>query len=164
MARSTVGKIAYDLMLKDPESRDPIELQREMQKEYIKELMYCAQTHKKIFDADFYIVVITKNEKLMPNVFRNYFYARLTCPTPDYDQSVFIYNRELDIIKYVWTIPCKDACIYLINNSSRVDAQEQDLLSFVTDFANGTLYKKAKKLNGELEDTNIDTSSSLVIN
>ena len=70
----TVGKIASQLMQKEPESRDPIELQREMTSEYIANLIECINRYKKTFVHDFYVVVITKNEKLLPNVFRNQFF------------------------------------------------------------------------------------------
>ena len=151
--RDTVGKISLDLMQKTPESTDPIELERAMQEKYIDELIACVETHKKIFPANFFIIVITKNERLMPNVFRNYFFARLTCPTPDYDQSVFSYNKEHDVIEYVWTIPSQDACIHLKKHALEVHPSEKELLFCVLKFADGTLYKLAKSLNGEAETT-----------
>lgn len=149
--KETVGKIARDLMEKKPESRDPIEIQKAMQEEYLKELINCVEAHKNVFPSDFFIVVITKNEKLMPNVFRNYFYARQSCPTPDYDQSVFVYKRADDAIEYIWTIPSKDACHHLKDNALLVVPEERPLLKFVLEFADGTLYKLCKKLNNEEE-------------
>ena len=147
--RETVGKISSDLLQKTPDSRDPIEIQRAMQENYINSLMECVQTHTKKFSKDFFIVVITKNEKLMPNVFRNYFAARLTCPTPDYDQTVWRYSRQHEHLEYIWTIPSKDACIHLKNNALLVSPEEQGILDFVLKFSDGTLYKFAKQLNGE---------------
>jgi hypothetical protein len=85
----------------------------------------------------------------MPNVFRNYFFARSTCPTPDYDQSVFKYNRADDAIEYIWTVPSKDTCFHLKENYLEVSAKERELLNFVFEFFDGTLYTKSKKLNNE---------------
>ena len=96
MSKKTVGAVSSELIMKEPESRDPIEIQREMQKDYLKELTNCAESHKSVFPGDFFLVVLTKNERLMTNVFRNYFFARNTCPTPQYDQSVFRYSRKDD--------------------------------------------------------------------
>jgi len=148
--RDTVGKISSELSQKTPESRNPVELQRGMQKEYLDELIDCVKTHDKIFDTDFFIVVITKNEKLMPNVFRNYFVARLSCPTPDYDQTVFRYHKKDQNLEYIWTVPCKDACIYLKNNALQVEQEEKSALNFVLQFSDGTLFKKAQTFNGEI--------------
>ncbi len=147
----TVGSVALDLMQKTPESRDPIEIQKAMQEEYLKELIQCLNIHKPLLIGNFFLVVITKNEKLMPNVFRNYFSARQSCPTPDYDQSVFMYNRADDAIEYVWTVPSKDACHHLKDNALLVHPEERQLLKFVLEFADGTLYKLCKKLNNEEE-------------
>ena len=149
--KETVGKVAYDLLQKTPESRDPIEIQKAMQEDYINELIKCMDIHKPFLKDNFFIVVITKNEKLMPNVFRNYFSARQSCPTPDYDQSVFMYNRADDCIEYIWTIPSKDACHHLKENALLVAPEERQLLKFILEFADGTLWKLCKKLNNEEE-------------
>lgn len=149
MNNDTVGKIASELMVKSPESRDPIELQREMQKDYLKNLIEAAERGKKEFPGDFFLVVLTKNERLMANVFRNYFFPRLTCPTPDYDQSVFRFNKKTEDITYIWTIPSRDASYHLKDNALLVVGHERDLLNFVLDFDSGKLYKISKMLNGE---------------
>jgi len=149
MAKETVGKVALDLMQKKAESQDPIELEREMQKDYIKNLVECVDKHKKEFTDRFFIVVLTKNEKLMPNVFRSYFFPRGTCPTPDYDQTVYKYNSKDEQLEYVWTIPSRDTCHHLKDNALQVADSERDLLKFVLDFADGSLYKLCRKLNNE---------------
>ncbi len=149
--KQTVGKVARDLMLKEPESRDPIEIQQAMEDEYLDNLIECVDKHNKEFETSFYVVVITKNEKLMENVFRNYFFARKTCPTPDYDQTVFFYNKNMEQVEYIWTIPSKDACHYLKDNALRVATEEKGILNFVLQFSDGTLGELCKKLNGEIE-------------
>lgn len=149
MTRETVGKISRDLSLKSPESHDPIELEREMHKDYEKHIYSCIDTCKKGYPADFYIVVIIKRERLMQNVLRNYFFGRLTCPMPDYDQTVYFFDRAKEQIQFLWVIPSKDACIVLKENAVQVVPEERELLKFVLDFADGTLYKLARQLNGE---------------
>jgi hypothetical protein len=151
--KETVGSISQKLLQRAPETRDPIELQREMQKDYMDNLVKCVEYHRPIIEGSFYILVITKNEKLLPNVFRNYFYARHSCPTPDYDQSVFVYNNDLERIEYLWTIPSKDTCIHFKNNVLQIAESERDLLKFVLEFSDGSLFKLAKKLNGEVENS-----------
>lgn len=151
MSKKTVGAVAVDLMQKTPESRDPIEMQKAMQEDYVKELVGCVEKHKKSIIGNFFVVVLTKNERLLPNVFRNYFFARSTCPTPEYDQSVFRYDRAGECIEYLWTVPSKDACYHLKDNALRVE--EKELLHFVFQFFDGTLYNLSKKLNGEEEKT-----------
>jgi hypothetical protein len=155
MSKKTVGAHSLELMQKTPESRSPIEIQREMQQDYLKELVNCVEASKSTYQGDFYVVVITKNEKLMPNVFRNYFFARKTCPTPEYDQSIFKYSRADESIVYLWTIPSRDASHHLKDNALVVHPSERQLLKFVLEFADGTLYKLCKKLNNEEEKSSL---------
>ena len=149
MKRDTVGKISSDLSQKTPESRDPIEIQREMTKDYIDNLVECVEIHRKKCNISFYVVVITKNEKLMPNVFRNYFAARESCPTPDYDQSVYRFNKDAEQLEYLWTLPAKDVIYHLKDNALLVHSEERELLNFCMEFLDGRLDKLAKQLNGE---------------
>lgn len=150
-AKETVGKLAYGLLLKQPESRDPIELERAMQEDYLKYLVECVETNRQSLPGDFFVEVTTKNEKLLPNVFRNYFSARTSCPTPNYDQSVYKYNKSDERIEYIWTIPNKETCYYLLQNRNKIVESERELLNFVTEFALGSLFTLSKKLNGECE-------------
>lgn len=153
MNRETIGKLSSDLIIKSPDTRSPIEQMRENLSEYESNIWQCVERYKKQFPGNFYVVVITKNERLMPNVFRNYFTARLSCPTPDYDQTVYIYRRSDESLEFLWVIPSRDASIYLKNNALYVEESERNLLKFVLEFADGTLFKLAKKLNGEKEES-----------
>lgn len=153
MTRETVGKISSDLIVKAPETTSPIEQMRESLSEYEQNIWECIDRCKKDFLGDFYITVITKNEKLMPNVFRNYFYGRLSCPTPDWDQTVYKYKRKGNQVVFMWVIPSKVACEHLLENANYVVREEQELLKYVKAFDNGTLMKLAKELNNEKEDS-----------
>lgn len=149
MTRETVGSLSRSLMLKEPDTRDPIELEREMHKDYEKNILLCIEDGKKYYKNFFYIIVITKKERLMPNVLRNYFFHRSSCPTPDYDQALYRYTIHDDKIEFLWVIPSKDTCLTFTHNVTQIVPEELGLLRFILDFADGTLYKKTKQLNGE---------------
>ena len=151
--RETVGKIASDLMLKAPYSTDPIEIEKELHREYARSIFDCINTARRSFVADFFVVVITKKEPLMPNVYRNYFFARVSCPTPDYDQTVYHYHKDKEDLDFLWVIPSKDTCLHMKEHAAEVVPAEWELLGFVLKFADGTLYKLAKRLNNEMEDS-----------
>ena len=148
--RETVGKISMDLLAKAPESQDPIELQREMTKPYMDELMNCVLSFRKDNPGDFYVTVLTKKERLMPNVLRNYFTARFSCPTPEYDQALYRYRHADEVIEFMWVIPSKDTCQLLVLNADKVVPEEQELLRFVLALYDGSLLQRSKKLNNEL--------------
>ena len=149
--RDTVGAISSKLLLTQPTSTDPIEIQREMEEDYIKNLCECVDNNKNSMPGNFFVIVITKKERLMPNVYRNFYYGRLSCPTPDWDQTVYKYKRSTGQIIFMWVIPSKDACEYLTMNASYVVKEEQQLLKYVLAFNDGTLMHLAKDLNGEKE-------------
>lgn len=148
--KKTVGAHAFEKLQEAPESRDPIELEREMHKNYEGHFWETFNEGKKTYDSDFYIVVLTKKERLMENVLRNYFLTRSTCPTPDYDQAVYRYSKEADAIEFLWVIPDKHTCMIFKDNALQIDPSERELRDYVLDFADGTLYAKAKQLNKEL--------------
>ncbi len=149
MTRDTVGKLSSDLIVHQyDDTHSAHEQMQEQLTDFEKEFYECIEIHKNIFPIDFYVVVITKRERLMPNVFRNYFTARLSCPSPDYDQSVYHFKPP-DKIKYLWTIPDKLSCEMFRDDPFNVPCEEHDLLVNVMDFYSGELLRKAKKLNGE---------------
>ena len=77
--RVTVGKVATDLAKQDTVAQSPIELEREIHKEYEQNFFDCAERGKKHYRGDFFVVVLTKKERLLPNVLRHYFLHRNSC-------------------------------------------------------------------------------------
>jgi hypothetical protein len=153
--RPTVGKLVYDEMQKTPETYDPVEVEREVHKEYEDQIMQAVVDGKKKHLSDFYVVVETKKERLMHNVVRNYFFTRISCPTPIYDQTVYKYSKNSDKIEFLWVIPARDICNIMKTYSHEVQDSNKELLQYVLDFYDNTLLKKSKRLNREAADSNI---------
>ncbi len=147
--RQTAGKIATDLMQKELETACPVEQGTEMTKSYVKELERTLKEGISTWSSDFFIVVLTKKERLLQNIIRNYFFYRRTCPTPDYDQAVYHYKREGNRVRFLWVIPARDMCFKLKANAATLADEYKELLGYILDFADGTLYKKACILNNE---------------
>lgn len=151
MNRDTVGKISGELSQKPLETYDPVEQTNEQLSDYDKNIEEAVQEGLKKYHGDFYIAVLTKKERLMQNIIRHYFIPRQTCPTPEYDQTVYKYNRSNHSINYLWTLPDKQAYYFLLKNADIIPVEQRDLLQFVIDDVMGKLLKKAKLLNGEKE-------------
>lgn len=151
----TVGQISLELQQKTPDSIDPIEIERELHAEYDKNIFECVDEGKKEIFGDFYVVVITKKEPLMPNVLRSYFTSRKTCPTPDYDQTVYTYIAKDDSLEFMWVLPDKNTCEIMRDRALEIVPEERDLRDFVLSFYDKTLLRLAKKLNGEEDSSNI---------
>lgn len=150
--RETIGKIATDLQKNAQDNTHSADEQmREQLSEYVSNMEQCIARALTKYSTDFYIVVLTKKERLFGNVLRSYFIDRHTCPTPEYDQSVYRYDRSIDDVDLVWVIPSKDTVEFLLDHMLEVPSQERSLLNFVIDFSDGTLLTLAKTLNGEIE-------------
>ena len=150
MKKKTVGAVASELMQKTPDTLDPIEIQREAQKDYLDYLHITVDRAVKTWpNTDFFVVVLLKKEKLLQNVLRNYFFEAQNCPTPTYDQSVYKYHHNSGNLEYLWTLPDKETCKVFRRNASLVIPEEQLLLEFVLMLYNGELLTLARKLNGE---------------
>lgn len=148
--RDTVGALSSDLLIKaNVPDHSAVEQMREQLDKYDENLIECVEKHKKDYTGDFYVVVVTKKERLMENVLRNYFFARHTCPTPEYDQTVYKYDRTNDALDFMWVIPSKQTCEYMRYNALHIPQSERTLLRFVMEFYDDTLMLLAKKLNGE---------------
>jgi hypothetical protein len=152
--KKTIGKIATELAQKSHDNTHTAHDQMEESlSDWDKNIFECVERSKKDFSGDFYLVVVTKKERLLTNVIRNYFMTRISCPTPDYDQTLYKYNSADESLAFLWVIPSKDACLMLKENAMLVMPEERQLLQFVLDFADGSLFEMAKKLNGESENS-----------
>lgn len=151
--KDTVGKIASDLMKQDDVAINPVEMQEEMLKDYEKNILLALNDAKKAYNSDCFIIVLTKREPLLPNVLRNYFSHRRSCPTPDYDQIVYHYDKLSDVLRFLWVVPSKESCKLLKDHAHELPPEQRDLLVYVLQFYDGTLLDYAKRYNGEKKDS-----------
>ena len=116
---------------------------------FIEHLHACKERGKKERKGDFFVIVLSKREPLLPTAIRNFFLHRKTCPTPNYEQIVYQYIRDEDALHEVWVIPDKQTCLQLKSNPLEAALYEKELLQYVLDLADGTLDERMRVLNGE---------------
>lgn len=151
----TVGAHSLELSKKGPVTHSAEEQMREQLEDYDKNVHECVQSNLGTFDGDFYVVCLTKRERLMQNILRGYFFARQSCPTPDFDQAVYRYIKKDNHLEFLWVIPAADKVNFMKNNPNAVDPSKYALLGFVLKFADGSLLRRSKQLNCEKRDSNI---------
>lgn len=165
ISKKTVGEISTDLLLKTSAPLSPIEIQRATENEFLANLQWAVNHELKETDCtevckaacltrsastkDFYVSVLTKSEKKLANVLRNYFVVTHDCPTPFFDQSVWKYVYKRGDLVYLWTVPNQETALTLKQNRNIVVPSEHQSLQFVLDYYDGTLHRFAKGLNGE---------------
>jgi hypothetical protein len=151
--RKTAGQISQELQAKAVDEK-PVDVREQTQNmfaDYMDNVFKAVDEGLKTHEGDFYVIVLTKSEPLMPNIIRNYFLSGPACPTPNYDQAVFKYHRDSDDIEFIWQIPNRDMSIWMLENKPLVDPSEYGILKMIEDFASGDLLQKARILNGEVE-------------
>jgi hypothetical protein len=150
--KETVGAASSRLSSKPDENVSPIDMQREMHSEgrYEENLWEAAKRGLSQFGRrKFYLVVLFKKERLMHNVVRQYFLPRLSCPTPQYDQTVYSYDPADDQICYLWTVPDKETTKILAQGGPELPFELLELASYARDFVLGKLDRRCAELNGE---------------
>lgn len=141
VGKQTVGSAAVDLLKKGDQRQGVIDTQREMMKNYVDELIKCAQSGANALGKDntFYVCVQTRRERLLPNVIRNQFYYRQTRPAPTYDLALYHYEPKEEQLRFVWCIPDKDTVADMATLTFVPEKGEEQLYWFVKCFLAGTL-------------------------
>lgn len=167
--KKTIGQQIKELQDKRESSIEDIpEATYAQQADYIKNLEYCVRhalketpctdtcktfcKERPKFDGDFYVVNLLKAEKV--GALRSFFFPKLACPTPTFDQIVFKYDHVKGDLKLIWSIPCKEACKYyqemFIKHKNEIDPSEFALAENVIKFVSGEYDILCAKLNDEL--------------
>lgn len=153
---STVGEAALALQQCD-DTIHAVELERAIHKgnkssdSWESQIEECLIRGMSRFEGDFYLTVLTKKERLLHNVIRRYFIDRKSCPTPEFDQTVFRYIRREDVLEYLWTVPDIQTCHELKANGPHLSEELIELYHMVMAFHDGKLDKLCEKLNLESE-------------
>lgn len=137
---------------------DVIEYRRVMERDLIKSLKNVVNETLKAPQYDkknFYITVIFKHEIL--GTIKPLIFARISCPTPVYNQNVWKYDRSKDQIQFLWAIPSARLYKHILANGKQFlqDAETKDLTKFVLLMESGELLRWVKKENGEDKIDNI---------
>lgn len=158
MTAQTVGEIALNLLAQSTDSQpDAIELQQSIhagensRKTYEEEIWEAADrgVGDEAITGDFFIVVLFRREKLLPTVVRQQFFYRQSCPSPDYDQTVYKFYRKSEEIEYLWTVPSREGCAWIRSSQHELPKEQEQLISMVNAFYAGDLDLYAQKLNKE---------------
>lgn len=135
---------------------DVIEYRREMEPhimQNIHETVSKSKYHPLYANRDFYVVLLMKVQRV-GQVPETLVFARRSCPTPVYKQSVWKYHTLSDSLEFLWTIPDSVLYYHIIRNSHKYLADKEcaDLAKFVFLMESGELLNWVKKENGEKVD------------
>ncbi len=151
--KKKVGEFSYELQQKKDEKINPIDLQRQIHKgnsnedSFENQIRIAVERGEKELPKDFLVVVLFKKERIMKNVVRQYFFPRISCPTPEYDQIVYKYTRKNQQLEFIWVVPDKQSTIDLPLMGKELPPEQQELVQFARDFNSGALDRLCNVLN-----------------
>ena len=157
VAKQTAGSAALQKQSEGPMDTNSIELQQEIHKGSNSKKTYEEEIWETIglalkdplIKRDFFVVVLFKKERLLKNILRQYFFYSGSCPTPEYDQTVYHVRRLDKKVKHLWTVPDIATTKWLPWRSTDIPTDQLPLVQMIHDFHSGKLEKLAKKMNDE---------------
>jgi hypothetical protein len=150
--KKSFGSVYTDLKNKPQDKADVFELTTAIGNDLIPKLKNMVERDSKKTSSDFFIEVCIRMNPLVFGVPEFYMISRHTCPTPFPDRAVFHYEKKKEELFFLWHVPSLQECDYYINNMLSLRDDEKEALQNVLDYKNGNLLRKAKKLNGEVNE------------
>lgn len=91
---------------RDSTKYDPLEVGHALTDDIIDQLLICAQRHEKIFaENEFFLGLVVAYDPLIKHVRRHKYFALLHLPKPRPQQTIFLYNKQTQKIKRLWSLP-----------------------------------------------------------
>lgn len=151
--KETLGQAATRLAKVKLESDCAYEHAGVMFASYGADLAECIKLNlpilKNMGKDQFFISMITIQDRLFNNYFKQKVEAHQACPTPTWDQIIYRYDITSDNLEFLWVIPDKTTCEDMYKFPHLVPVEEYELLGYVKGFYEGTLLRKANELNGD---------------
>ena len=151
--KDTVGEASLELQKKGSSDLTPIDIQKEVhagtksKRSYEEEVHESVRVGRQKYDGDFFIVVLLRRERKLTNVLRQLFFQRKSCPSPQYDQSVYHYGKNGDCLELQWVVPDKQTCNTLPHMRSELPSDQMWLLEYIDAYNSGQLDKRCLHLN-----------------
>lgn len=141
MIQKTAGELSKKAK-SDNTNYNMLEIGHAVTDDIHEELRKCREIHNKIFDEDEYCLVRQcAMDSLIDNAKRYKYFATLYLPKPRPDQTVFLYNKPLDLIKKrLWTLPSAARMAQLASTNVLVDKKYQEMQAWSVAFFKGTFW------------------------
>lgn len=149
--KKTIGQHVIEMYNKKADTPYVVEKMKQQSAKWNEVMQNCYDVGTKgLPNRDFYIVVLLKHEIIFGDkVWHLLPFVRPTCPSPEYDQTVFKYHHKVGTPEFLWCLPDKETYDWYVENASIIHPDRWGLLKFVLMDKSGVLLKKAKILNGE---------------
>lgn len=144
--RPTVGALNHAAKT-DLNQSDTWETTQEREKEIMRNLLELVASNRQKVKGDFFVMLLSKKEKLLTQVIRDRLFALKACPTPNYGQTLWKYHHLDQRLEFIWTVPPKDVVMFLKRYPIEMSDMCGDLIRQVFNFIDGTLDRRTIELN-----------------
>ena len=128
---------------KDATDYNALELGHAITDGVLEELRACREIYNKLFDENEYCIVrVIADDCLISTLKRYKYYGWLYLPSPRPDQTVFLYNKSLDMFtKCLWALPSAARMAQLGTTSCIVPKEYQRMQAWSVAFFKGTFWE-----------------------
>lgn len=152
MSKQTAGKIYLDLKSKKQDKVSVFEMTEAQGDDIMRSLVEHVEKDKKRSDGDFFVELCFFMDPIMYGVTRAKMISRKTCPTPFPDRAAFHYIHKDEQLKFLWHVPSLQEIDYYREFALTVRDDEKEARNDAFSYLDGSLLKRAKKFNGEIND------------
>lgn len=139
---------------------------------FMDDLNNVLEYQKRISPGDIYIICVPKAEVIPEEIhkmmvsdfiiangrepvdgevtrfnFKNRLITKETCPSPAFDQTLFVWKKSEDKLVLLWTLLSKEHCEEMRDDAMNVAPEWKENLKYVIDYYDGTLAKMVLELN-----------------
>ncbi len=150
--KKTAGKIYSDLRSKQQDQLTVFDAVQAIGNDMMPKLVAMIDKDKQKSECDFYVEVCICMNPILGDVPEFKMISRYTCPTPFPDRAVFRYDKKKDAIFFLWHVPSEREIQYYRDNMLFLRPDEKEAARNAFDYQDGTLLRRAKELNGEIND------------
>ena len=147
--RKTAGELSHKAA-SDTTRYDALEIGHWLSEDIEKHLYESIANHRSIIDEnEFCVVMVIAKDPLIPNLMRRKFYCWPYLPSPRPNQSVFLYNKQLDkITKRLWILPSDMVMAELAGTSIVVNKRYATMQAWAVAFFKGTFWEYVRHDQG----------------
>ena len=140
--RETAGELSQKAQ-KDTTDYNCLEVGHAVTDGIHEELRKCREHYNKIFDEDEYCIVrVAATDCLINTLKRWKYYGWLYLPSPRPDQTVFLYNKKLDMFtKRLWSLPSAARMAQLASTECIVPKEYQQMQAWSVAFFKQTFWE-----------------------
>lgn len=147
--RETAGELSAKAQ-KDNTDYNALELGHAITDDILEELRICRTNHNPIIEEDEYCIVRVIADDCLINTVRRYkYYGWIFLPSPRPNQTVFLYNKTLDMFtKRLWSLPSAARMAHLASTNCIVPKAYEQMQAWSVAFFKGTFWEYIRHQHG----------------